>query len=558
MDEYCNGSVREKAYRHRLLAKSHSSVGPQLEKALPTKLIRIAMGIIEEKFSSLHAIEWFLLFLSTLISLRAEQLPIKTYTTADGLAGNRVSQIMRDSHGFLWVCTYEGISRYDGYMFTNYKVVSGPVQPEARSFLETRSGVCLAATKTGVYQFHPAISSGSRWGTKVTSRMGEATESLSPETRFERVFPRKSEGKVSTWALAEDQGGKIWAGTAVGLYQMEWSDGKWTSRYIDIGLPRDTEDDTVVRALLRDRQGNLWIGAESGLYRRLVDGSTERYTIRHGLPVNQIRAIFEDGDGQLWVGTRLGLCQLASKPNYSGSIVSHVYTETDGLPSKNITSIWQSSTGKLWIGLIGGLGELLPRDNQERRKFRAYTSTQGLSDINIWALSEDRDGSLWIGSENGVMKLARSGFISYGKADGLGDPAIASIFEDQAGELCVTSITGSIFLNRFNGTRFAAAKPRFPKDIDYYGWGWDQLSLQDHVGEWWIPTGQGLCRFPKLSNPEYLARVIPRVVYTSRNGLPFDDVFRLFEDARGDIWIATFSERGNGLTRVGKSNRDLS
>jgi hypothetical protein len=37
--------------------------------------------------------------------LQAGQLPIKTYTAADGLAGNRINQIFRDSHGFLWFCT---------------------------------------------------------------------------------------------------------------------------------------------------------------------------------------------------------------------------------------------------------------------------------------------------------------------------------------------------------------------------------------------------------------------------------------------------------------------
>ena len=42
---------------------------------------------------------------------RAEQLPVKRYTTADGLAGNRVECILRDSHGFLWFGTTEGLSR---------------------------------------------------------------------------------------------------------------------------------------------------------------------------------------------------------------------------------------------------------------------------------------------------------------------------------------------------------------------------------------------------------------------------------------------------------------
>ncbi len=32
----------------------------------------------------------------------AEQLPVRTYTAADGLSHDRVQRIIRDSRGFLW------------------------------------------------------------------------------------------------------------------------------------------------------------------------------------------------------------------------------------------------------------------------------------------------------------------------------------------------------------------------------------------------------------------------------------------------------------------------
>jgi len=41
-------------------------------------------------------------------STSAERLPIKNYTTADGLAHNVVNRVVRDSRGFLWFCTREG------------------------------------------------------------------------------------------------------------------------------------------------------------------------------------------------------------------------------------------------------------------------------------------------------------------------------------------------------------------------------------------------------------------------------------------------------------------
>ena len=62
-------------------------------------------------------------FLSLLV--KAERLPIKTYTIADGVAQNEINKIVRDSRGFLWFCTAGGLSRFDGYSFTNYGTDQG-------------------------------------------------------------------------------------------------------------------------------------------------------------------------------------------------------------------------------------------------------------------------------------------------------------------------------------------------------------------------------------------------------------------------------------------------
>jgi ligand-binding sensor domain-containing protein len=44
----------------------------------------------------------------------AERLPLKAYTVADGLAHNEINKMVRDSRGFLWFCTAEGLSRFEG------------------------------------------------------------------------------------------------------------------------------------------------------------------------------------------------------------------------------------------------------------------------------------------------------------------------------------------------------------------------------------------------------------------------------------------------------------
>jgi len=62
------------------------------------------------------------LFLSafSLVNLEGQNYTIRSYTTSQGLPHNNVRTIARDSSGFLWLGTWDGLSRFDGYEFRNY------------------------------------------------------------------------------------------------------------------------------------------------------------------------------------------------------------------------------------------------------------------------------------------------------------------------------------------------------------------------------------------------------------------------------------------------------
>src|SRR4029453_15157341 len=86
---------------------------------------------------------------------RAERPPLKAYTTADGLAHDSVKKIVRDSRGFLWFCTTEGLSRFDGYRFKSYTQDQGLPHRSVNDLLETRGGVYLVPTRPAVSVFNP-------------------------------------------------------------------------------------------------------------------------------------------------------------------------------------------------------------------------------------------------------------------------------------------------------------------------------------------------------------------------------------------------------------------
>ncbi len=50
----------------------------------------------------------------------AQRLSFHHYNVGDGLAHLRVTSIHQDKKGYLWLGTWEGLSRFDGYRFVNY------------------------------------------------------------------------------------------------------------------------------------------------------------------------------------------------------------------------------------------------------------------------------------------------------------------------------------------------------------------------------------------------------------------------------------------------------
>lgn len=63
-----------------------------------------------------------LLVLFAILSVRGTDLPLSSrhVTTADGLSGNTINELMQDDEGYIWMATNNGLSRYDGYRSVNY------------------------------------------------------------------------------------------------------------------------------------------------------------------------------------------------------------------------------------------------------------------------------------------------------------------------------------------------------------------------------------------------------------------------------------------------------
>jgi ligand-binding sensor domain-containing protein len=146
----------------------------------------------------------FLLVMFTIsgATVRAELLPVKTYTVADGLLRDNIYKIRQDSYGYLWFCTAEGVSRFDGYGFMNFTTEDGLPDRHVNDILETSKGNYLIATDRGLAELNPK------------GLRGSAENPL-----FKVLLPEPPRA-VKFRVLFEDKSGTIWAGASGGLFRL--------------------------------------------------------------------------------------------------------------------------------------------------------------------------------------------------------------------------------------------------------------------------------------------------------------------------------------------------
>ena len=60
------------------------------------------------------------LFWETYVNAQGNDLKFEHYNDGDGLSHNAARHILQDKHGFLWIGTFSGLNRFDGYRFKQY------------------------------------------------------------------------------------------------------------------------------------------------------------------------------------------------------------------------------------------------------------------------------------------------------------------------------------------------------------------------------------------------------------------------------------------------------
>ncbi len=448
---------------------------------------------------------------------RASTPPLRRYTTADGLPTNSVTALLLDSRGFLWVGTTDGLARFDGDRFEVFDESHGLPSARITALTESAGHTLFVGTSRGIAELAGDAAAG---GTPFETRAGDLAVS----------------------SLAPGPGESVLAATDRGVF--EWTPQNAAPEWRPLSAIGPC---SFARA---DRHGNIWADCADTLL-RVAPGARVATWALHGelrAPAGMwILDVAEDRGGRFWIAGSGFLWRLPRPPEPGAPITPEKFEGCLQSVTPRVFSLLERRDGSLWAGTSAGPVRILDDAPPGACPFDALYP-DGFRDMRIAsALAEDPAGNLWA-SEGafGLLRLAADGLTSFDRSDGRLYPSVESFAEAPGGELVALGAGQLLYL--FEGGRFIPLTPWFPPDTAV-GWGTQQRMLFDHTGALWLGTRTGLMRWDVAGDPRKISGRAPDRVYTGRDGLAADAIMRVFEDSRGDLWIAPDSGPHPSLCR---------
>ncbi|QXP57567.1 response regulator [Cellulophaga sp. HaHa_2_95] len=339
------------------------------------------------------AITLFALF--SVLCSTAQNIKFEHYNDDSGLSHNSVRHIVQDKYGFLWLGTFSGLNRFDGYEFKSYlststgnnKIYNDDItalvldEDAHNLWIGTRNGLTLFKTDTQTF----------------TTYLPDKNDPNSlPDAEIRSVYVDKFK--------------RVWVGTKTkGLYIFSVDNGSF--KKIEIA------NFNYIKEIFEDKNGYIWIGSydTGGVAKITLDAQGEIYqTVAYTLSIpNSIEKnpylnfIYEDAKSDIFIGTREGLYKLNSAANEFVNLKIDDPEIRDSL-GPYFLSVIQAPDGKYWLGTLGGVIVCSQLEDISKGEFKWYYSIlpddNSLVDNLVSALYFDASGVLWIGTEDGLDK----------------------------------------------------------------------------------------------------------------------------------------------------------
>ncbi len=511
----------------------------------------------------LRSLLFTLSFLITFTAWVKGQIPfnysVSYVTINDGLSNNNVTTLFQDSLGYLWMGTYDGLNRYDGYDFKVYRH-----RFEDSSSLLGNRIVCVNQ------DLNKNIWIGTKEGINIQNNL---KTSLGSVKYISKDSQKKKILRTGITDIVRDAKGNMWVGTegAGVLYSKQGSfllsqipyvqNGAERNQYPvrgiaisdhkvwvfikEVGLCRldfKQKKLNVINAKLRkancmraDGKGNLWIGTNNGLYRyRISSGEFTAFKKgKTGLLSNLIETICIDRKSNIWFGTDGGGAAMMTPEGQCYKISGNSSEEFPETAS--VFSIIEDRAGRIWMGTLrGGVIILDPNKPAFKTIRQNPLAKSSLVSNYIFSFSEDHNGNLWIGTDGGGLSVfnEKTGrYTNYVHQEknpySLSSNFITDLCLDSSGQMWLATWGGGI-------NRYQTTQKRFKHYQTLGKWNEKKnfFSLYvDHAHNLWAGSiGGGLFKYDSSEDKFFLYDHNLR------------DIIAMYEDQEDRLWAGNFGQ----------------
>jgi ligand-binding sensor domain-containing protein/signal transduction histidine kinase len=301
---------------------------------------------------------------------------IVSFTRADGLPGDTVTQVIPSADGRVYVASEPGgLAAIDGGRVIPVPGAAAP-QPAGvrRRLFQDSRGRWWIGRHDGVW-----LAPGPSLDLTRARKLG-AAEGLADAGVPDAPSP-----------FAEDAAGRIWISALPHAIFVSAPDTLRFSRLPD--LPN-----LYVR-LTPDRHGTMWLSS----LEQIGSISGDTFRVRNdfeGLPERRARSFFVDREGRLWIGLRYeGL--VVTEDSAASPVRFRTAVPGGRLMSGSVWCITDDARGRLYLGTGRGLDRVDPATGAVQH----LTIIEGLSGRIVNACATDRRGYVWVATSAGVSRF---------------------------------------------------------------------------------------------------------------------------------------------------------
>lgn len=476
-------------------------------------------------------------------SVHAQTVPPKFdhITTEHGLSHHLVYTLAQTPDGAIWIGTYHGLNRYDGYSVKSFttQLYDDPAIP-----LKVVNRI-LADTK------------GNLW---IVSRNRFLKYNLA--SRQFLVIQHDTSGKFNEAAfyyrgLAIDSTGNVWLGAIDRLQRFNPADSSFVTLTVDSAATGALHSSHILDITV-DRSGRVWVlvlvrveGGDVGELYRFDEATNtfERFPISYRSREFAERALLADSRGKIWIaGSPDGVIEF--DPTTNASVV-HKTPMRNG--TSHTISVFEDKRSRIWIGGWAGLHIFDPATQQLASYYEDKTDPFALQIDMISAVYEDQSGNMWLGIWGGgvdVLKARRKQFGHFKVAEKPDEKSewVTAIYADKKNTLWFGTGRG-LFAFDWKTKSFRRFT-FYPADKTIrYGKNHVQDIVERDDGKLWVSTFQGglVLLDPRSGDSKLFLHNPNNPASLSENVLQ-----HVMIDNDDDLWVATRT-RGLNLLKKGSN-----